>query len=120
MFDLTKFFEASASNAPILVLVVLGLVTLYGKFGLKGKAQLASSLATGVVFGSGFMVAALGFPNTYAGWFSVVIYGLMIGLIATGVYETGKEVITRATTRQTATLLGVAPSDVEAAEETVE
>lgn len=93
MFDFTKFFEASSENAPILVLVVLGLVTLYGKFGLKGIAQLASAFATGIVFGAAFMIAALGLPKDFPGWFSVIIYGLMVGLVASGIYEVGKEIV---------------------------
>lgn len=93
--DFTKFFEATVENAPILVMVVLGLVTLYGRFGLSGKAQLGASLATGVVFGGAFQIAALGLPNTFAGWFSVVIYGLTIGLVASGVYEVGKNIANR-------------------------
>ena len=95
MFDFSKFFVASAENAPILVMVVMGLVTLYGKFGLSGKAQLASSLATGVVFGAAFQIAALGLPDSFAGYFSVLIYGLMIGLVASGVYEVGKNLADR-------------------------
>jgi hypothetical protein len=95
MFDFSKFFVASAESAPILVMVVLGLVTLYGKFGLSGKAQLASSLATGIVFGAAFQIAALGLPNSFAGYFSVLIYGLSVGLVASGVYEVGKNIASR-------------------------
>jgi hypothetical protein len=93
--DFTQFFVASAESAPILVMVVLGLVTLYGKFGLSGKVQLASSLATGIVFGAAFQIAALGLPESFAGYFSVLIYGLMIGLVASGVYEVGKNIANR-------------------------
>jgi hypothetical protein len=109
--DFTKFFEASAENAPILVMVVLGLVTLYGKFGLSGKAQLGASLGTGIVFGSAFMVAALGLPTGFSGWFSVVIYGLMVGLVASGVYEVGKSLISKGNARQTEALLGNEPTE---------
>jgi hypothetical protein len=100
--DFTKFFEAVPENAPIVIFIVLGLVTLYGKFGLAGKAQLGAALATGTVFGAGFMVAALGIPGTFAGWFSVLVYGLAMGLVASGIYETGKGVINRANQEQTA------------------
>ncbi len=91
--DFSTFFEAAAENAPFVIAVVLGLVTFYGKVGVSGKAQLFSSLATGLVIGSLFMCAALGFPSDFTGWFEVVIYGLGMGLLASGVYEVGKKLV---------------------------
>ncbi len=107
MFDFSKFFEAVASNGPIVVLVVLGLVTFYGKMGIQGRTQLVSALATGLVFGGAFMIAALGLPATFAGWFSVVIYGLMMGLVASGIYDTGKELMAKVASK----ILGIDPPD---------
>lgn len=95
MFDFTKFFTAIPENAPIVVLVVLGLVTWLGKLGVKGIWQLISAMALGLIFGAGFMFAALGLPEDFAGWFSIVIYGLAMGLVASGIYETGKKLLDR-------------------------
>lgn len=100
--DFTKFFQAVPENALIVIFIVLGLVTLAGKFGLKGPAQLATSMAIGTLFGAGFMIAALGVPGTFAGWFSILVYGLAMGLVASGIYETGKGVINKANHEQTA------------------
>ena len=91
--DFSTFFKAAADNAPWVLAVVLGLVTFYGKAGISGKAQLFSSLATGLIIGSLFMCAALGFPNDFTGWFEVIIYGVAMGLTASGVYEVGKKLI---------------------------
>jgi hypothetical protein len=83
----------------LVVLIVLGLVTFLGKLGVSGKWQLISGMLIGLVFGGAFMTAALGLPSTFAGWFSTICYGLMMGLVASGVYETGKEVVTKIATR---------------------
>jgi len=95
MFDFTSFFEVSAKSGPIVVLIVLGLVQLYGKAGVSGKWQLFSSLFTGIIIGGAFQVAALGTPATFAEWFAVVMYGLLMGLTATGTYEVGKKLLSR-------------------------
>ena len=99
MFDLTKLFEAIPQNATLVVLVVLGLVTFLGKLGVKGIYQLISSMVLGILFGVGFMIAVLGVPKVFAGWFSLLIYGLMLGLVASGIYETGKELTTKIVAR---------------------
>jgi len=93
MFDFTELFQAIPESAPIVVLVVLGLVTWLGKLGLQGIAQLISSMILGILFGAGFMIAVLGVPTAFAGWFSLLIYGLMLGLVASGIYDTGKKLV---------------------------
>ncbi len=100
MFDPTKLFEAIPENAPIVVMVILGLVTFLGKLGVKGIYQLISSMVLGILFGAGFMIAVLGWPASFAGWFSLIIYGLMLGLVASGIYETGKEITNKIVARQ--------------------
>ena len=99
MFDFTQLFQAIPQNATIVVLVVLGLVTYLGKLGVKGIYQLVSSMLLGLLFGAGFMIAVLGVPKSFAGWFSLLIYGLMLGLVASGIYETGKELGTKIVAR---------------------
>lgn len=74
-----------------LVLVVLGLVSWLGKLGVKGKAQLASSMGIGTLLGILYQVS-LGMPAGFSGWFAAVIYGLALGLVGSGIYETGLKV----------------------------
>lgn len=96
MFDLKEFIQAAAVNTAVLLPVVMALVTLYGKFGIQGKAQLALSLLTGFVLGVVVMLAEFGIPATFAGYVALFFYGLIPGLVASGVYETGKGIATRA------------------------
>ena len=60
----------------------MALVTLYGRFGIQGRAQLALSLLTGFVLGVIVMIADLGVPVDFAGWVALVLYGLIPGLVA--------------------------------------
>jgi hypothetical protein len=96
MFDLKEFLNSALINTAVLMPVIMALVTLYGKFGAQGKVQLALSLVTGFVLGVAVMVADLGVPADFAGWLALVIYGLIPGLVASGVYETGKGIAARA------------------------
>jgi len=102
-FDFTKFFQAIPENALWVVSVVLGLVWVWGKLGAKGKIQLLSSLATGLIIGSLFMLAATGIPTDFKGWFSIAMYGIAMGLVASGIYEVGKEI----TIKSAAKVLGL-------------
>jgi len=99
MFDFSVFFTASVKNGPLVVLIVLSLVTLLGKFGVKGQAQLASALIIGLITGGAFNIASLGMPVGFAGWFSTVMYGLMMGITASLGYETAKDLVIKTVTK---------------------
>ncbi len=88
--------EAYVKGIP-LVFVVIGLVTLLGKLGVAGKAQLASAMGIGTALGVLYQIS-LGMPMDFAGWFGAVIYGLALGLTGAGIYETGLKVARKAVT----------------------
>jgi len=79
-----------AGASVFLMSIIMALVTYWGKLGVTGKWQLVSSLATGLVIGGGFMWIELA-PADAVSWVAVVLYGLLLGLTASGVYEVGKE-----------------------------
>ena len=82
-------FDAVVSGLP-LVLVVLGLVEWIKSLGLSGTAVKIVSLMVGVAFGVGYqMTVAL--PSSFAGWFAAVVYGLGLGLVASGIYDAAKD-----------------------------
>ena len=95
-FDLVHLLDAAVKNAAILVPTVIALTTLYGRFGLSGKWQLLGSVATGFLLGVGAQVSAVGTPVDFAGWFALLLFGLIPGLVASGLYETGKQVVSKA------------------------
>ena len=92
--DLVKFFSVSVTGLP-LILVVMGLVTWVSKtFALTGRSQLVASMAIGLILGGGYQ-ASQAIPADFAGWFALAIYGLALGLVASGVYDTGKQLAGR-------------------------
>ena len=73
-------------NGIPLVFVIFGLVALLKNAGVVGKWLLLSSFGIGVVFGVLYQYS-LAPLNGFAAWFGAVIYGLALGLVASGVYE---------------------------------
>ena len=70
-----------------LVAVVFGLVEFVKSFGLKGHWLTGVSILLGLAFGIAYQIANAGVPMNFAGWFSTVVFGLMLGLVASGLYD---------------------------------
>ena len=83
MIDATKFLVSGISLAAI----IFGLVEFSKSLGLKGKALTVVSLLLGTAFGVAFKIAESGLPTGFAGWFAVIIFGLFLGLVASGFYD---------------------------------
>ena len=77
------------------VIAVFTLVWLWGKLGLTGNYQLLSSFATGVLLGvlDKFFNSAL---VTGAEWWIAILYGIILGGLASGAYEAIKTVVAKA------------------------
>lgn len=76
------------------IVAVFVLVWLWGQFGLTGKAQLLSSFMTGVVLG----VADKLFNSQLvdgSAWFMAVLYGIILGGLASGAYEGIKNAVSK-------------------------
>ena len=73
-------------NGIPLIFVVMGLVELAKVFGASGKALTGISTGIGLVLGILYQLS-LGMPSDYAGWFGAVIYGIALGITASGVYS---------------------------------
>jgi len=95
-FDVVGFLMAGAENAPIVVLVVIALTYLAGKFGLAGKAQLALAFCVGVLFGGGLQVAGQGMPGTFGEWFWMIVYAIVLSMIPSLLYDQAKELLEKA------------------------
>jgi len=69
-----------------LLLVVLGLVEWSKLLGLTGNVLRVVSMAIGVLLGIGYQFS-LASPIAFADWFAVVVFGLVLGLTTSGVYD---------------------------------
>lgn len=69
-----------------LVLVVFALVEFVKSFGLKGNWLTIASLLIGLILGMAYQIAQA-MPATFSAWFVAVIFGLTLGLIASGFYK---------------------------------
>jgi len=69
---------------------VIGLVEYIKSLGVQGQILKAVSMGVGVLFGGGYQIAAIGVPADFAGWFGLVVYGIALGLVASGIYDAVK------------------------------
>lgn len=89
MFDISVFAIAAVAGVPLLF-VVLGLVEWIKGVGLKDPVWIrVASMLVGLLFGGGYMIAEAGVPDAFAGWFALVVYGIGLGLVASGIYDVG-------------------------------
>lgn len=102
--DLNLFLQASVSGVP-LVFVVIGIVQWFKVFKkgdgspvFSGNVLNIISMFVGLLLGGGYMLIQTRPPSgdwypslTY--WFSTAVYGLAMGLVASGLYNTAKELI---------------------------
>jgi hypothetical protein len=109
--DFTAMLQAAVKGVPLLF-VVFGLVEwgkrLTKKDGsqlIDGNGLLVLSLALGLLFGSGFMIMTERPPESmdwyvqFVYWFGVLVYGIAIGLVASGLYDFVKGLIEKLVTR---------------------
>ena len=82
------FASITVAGIP-LVLIVLGLVEWAKGFNVQGNALRGVSLVIGLLLGVGYQLS-VAVPVDFAGWFSAVIFGLGLGLVASGLYDAAK------------------------------
>ena len=81
-----QFFEnISVAGIPLL-LVVIGLVQFIKGFGVKGNGVRALSAGIGLLLGVGYQIS-LALPVDFAGWFAAIVFGLGLGIVASGIYD---------------------------------
>lgn len=85
------FFQNIAVAGIPLLAVVLGVVQwLKMTFKLEGWIVRVVSMGVGVALGFCYQLS-LGIPADFAGWFSTVIFGLALGLVASGIYDAAQK-----------------------------
>jgi hypothetical protein len=73
-------------SIPIMI-VIFGLVEFSKSLGASGKFLTVESLLIGLLFGLGFHIYSTGVPASFSTWFEAVIFGLALGLVASGFYD---------------------------------
>jgi hypothetical protein len=89
-----EIYNGMVQGVP-LIFVVMGLVVFFKKAGLKGLWLLIVSLFIGIAFGIGYMIYVNGVPTGYNAYFGYGFYGLSLGLVASGIYDVAKDILTR-------------------------
>ena len=79
-------FSSAVVDGIPLVIIILGLVEFAKKFGLRGNGCIALSMSLGLIFGVLYRLQD-GLPADFAGWFAIIIYGLGLGLVTSGLYD---------------------------------
>lgn len=95
-FDFLTFIKAALPIVAFLTPVVIAIVQVLGSFGVEGRWQLLASVVTGLILGVSALIAQLGVPADFAGWFSFLVVGLVTGLTASGVYDAAKNAALKA------------------------
>lgn len=86
------FTSAVVMGIP-LVLVIIGLVEMVKKLGVAGNLLIVVSMAIGLVFGIAYQYSLAPLFG-FAAWFNAIVYGLSLGLVASGIYSAAKTITT--------------------------
>jgi hypothetical protein len=73
-------------NGVPLTVLVIALVEWVKRFGVEGKTINAVSLIIGTIVGVAYWYAQSSL-FTFSDWFSALVYGLTLGLTASGLYD---------------------------------
>lgn len=82
------FSNALVAGVP-LVLVVIGLVEWSKRLGVSGKPLMVLSMLIGVVLGVLYQFSQQPLEG-FSAWFGAAIYGLALGLVASGIYDAAR------------------------------
>lgn len=93
-FDPIQFLTAGAQLAPAIIFIVIAFTYFAGEFGLKGKGQLAFALALGFLLGGGAQFAQF-VPKTFADFFTLLIYGLVMAATPSLLYDQAKDLLAK-------------------------
>ena len=85
-------FSNAYVNGMPLVLVVIGLVEWGKQLGLSGIWLKVLSMVIGILVGMLYQIS-LEIPADFAGWFGAAVYGLALGLVASGIYDAAKSAL---------------------------
>lgn len=79
-------------NGIPLVALVIALVEWVKRFGIEGRTLNAISMGIGAVIGVAYWYAQAPL-STFTDWFGAVVYGLALGLVASGIYDAARSAV---------------------------
>jgi hypothetical protein len=83
-------------NGIKVVPLIIGLVQFLKSMGVSGtKALRACFAGIGILLGLGAQISANGLPLGFAGWFGLVLYGIALGLVASGLVDAVSDAVKR-------------------------
>ncbi len=77
--------EQLLGNSINFLVIVFGLVEFAKKFGLNGRILTALSMIIGIVLGILYQLSLR--SESLAEWFQIIMFGLAVGLAASGIYD---------------------------------
>lgn len=79
-------FSNAVVNGIPLLFVIFGFTAWIKSLGVRGKALTAASFTIGILAGVLYQYSLMPMVG-FAAWFGAVIYGLALGIVASGVYK---------------------------------
>jgi hypothetical protein len=79
-------------NGIPLVMLVVALVEWTKRFGIEGKVLNAISMLIGAAVGIAYFYAQAPL-SSFSEWFGAVVYGLALGLVASGIYDAARSAL---------------------------
>lgn len=96
IFDLPAFFGAFQVAGIPLLFIVVGVVQLLKDSKYNPLATRWLSVVIGFVIGFGYWLSVNPFPSTIASWFTVIIFGIALGILASRIYDAGVNMLASA------------------------
>jgi hypothetical protein len=87
------FSDVVVNGIPLVILIV-GLVQFIAEMGVAGRALKATSAGIGLAVGLAYQLS-LGVPVDFAGWFGAILYGLGLGVVASGLVDQARSLASR-------------------------
>lgn len=85
-------FEDDLINGIPLTVVVVALVEWLKSIGIYGKMLRVISLVIGLILGAAYQYSITP-PIDISGWIGIIVYGLMLGLVSSGIYDAVKSAV---------------------------
>lgn len=92
--DFAILVKDVSTNGISLIAVVIGLTQFVKGFGVSGLWIRLTAFLLGASAGVSYQVLAHGAPVTFPDWFRTVVFGLIFGLAAPGVYAAAEDAST--------------------------